>query len=60
MSRNSDKPLNSNRDPTLIQHEFLSPNELPTIGTLVAIDAEFVSMQQVCHAVKNYQPRLST
>ncbi|KJA18541.1 hypothetical protein HYPSUDRAFT_144864 [Hypholoma sublateritium FD-334 SS-4] len=41
-----DTSIAINRDPTLIKHEFLSPNELPTIGTLVAIDAEFVSMQQ--------------
>jgi hypothetical protein len=37
----------SNRDPNLIKHECLHPDELPHPGTLVAIDAEFVSMQQV-------------
>jgi hypothetical protein len=31
----------------LIKHECLRFEELPTPGTLVAIDAEFVSMQQV-------------
>lgn len=30
-----------------MKHECLHPDELPTLGTLVAIDAEFVSMQQV-------------
>lgn len=36
-----------NRDPRLIKHECLRQEELPKPGTLVAIDAEFVSMQQV-------------
>lgn len=36
----------SNRDKALMKHETLSPEEIPTPGTLVAIDAEFVSMQQ--------------
>lgn len=31
----------------LMKHEPLRPDELPKPGTLVAIDAEFVSMQQV-------------
>ncbi|OCH89095.1 PAB-dependent poly-A-specific ribonuclease subunit PAN2 [Obba rivulosa] len=35
-----------NRDPGLIKHELLSQDELPKPGTLVAIDAEFVQMQQ--------------
>ena len=39
--------LCSNRDPAHIKHEVLSPEELPTQRTFVAIDAEFVSMQQV-------------
>ena len=39
---------NRNRDESLIRHECLSFEELPRPGTLVAIDAEFVSMQQVC------------
>ena len=30
-----------------MKHETLGQDELPTPGTLVAIDAEFVSMQQV-------------
>ncbi|KAG6818206.1 hypothetical protein H0H87_000111 [Tephrocybe sp. NHM501043] len=35
-----------NRDPHFIKHEVLQPTELPCPGTFVAIDAEFVSMQQ--------------
>lgn len=35
-----------NRDKNIIQHECLRFEELPKPGTLVAIDAEFVSMQQ--------------
>lgn len=35
-----------NRNPKLIKHTVLSTGELPRAGTLVAIDAEFVSMQQ--------------
>ena len=35
-----------NRDPRLIKHEPLRFEELPKPGTLIAIDAEFVSMQQ--------------
>jgi hypothetical protein len=31
-----------------MKHESLRFQEMPTPGTLVAIDAEFVSMQQVC------------
>ena len=38
--------LHRNRDKSLIKHECLRFEELPTPGTLVAIDAEFVSMQQ--------------
>ncbi|KAF9001875.1 ubiquitin carboxyl-terminal hydrolase-domain-containing protein [Cyathus striatus] len=34
------------RDPTLVRHQTLGADEIPTPGTLVAIDAEFVSMQQ--------------
>ena len=36
-----------NRDKSLIKHECLRFEESPKPGTLVAIDAEFVSMQQV-------------
>ena len=36
----------SNRDRRMIKHEPLRFDELPTPATLVAIDAEFVSMQQ--------------
>lgn len=39
--------LRNNRDPSAIKHEPLDSDELPTLGMLVAIDAEFVSMQQV-------------
>ena len=39
----------SHRDKTVIKHELLGLDELPKPGTVVAIDAEFVSMQQVCH-----------
>lgn len=35
-----------NRDSRLIKHEPLRFEELPKPGTLIAIDAEFVSMQQ--------------
>ncbi|KAF8078063.1 ubiquitin carboxyl-terminal hydrolase-domain-containing protein [Lyophyllum atratum] len=41
-----DTSIALNRDPRFIKHEFLRPEELPRPGTLVAIDAEFVSMQQ--------------
>ncbi|KAF8201644.1 ubiquitin carboxyl-terminal hydrolase-domain-containing protein [Pholiota molesta] len=41
-----DTSIAMNRNPALIKHEFLHPDELPKPGTLVAIDAEFVSMQQ--------------
>ncbi|THG96777.1 hypothetical protein EW026_g5119 [Hermanssonia centrifuga] len=41
-----DTNISSNRDKNIMKHERLKPEELPTLGTLVAIDAEFVSMQQ--------------
>lgn len=41
-----DTSISRNRDPSFIKHECLQPEELPHPGTLVAIDAEFVSMQQ--------------
>jgi PAB-dependent poly(A)-specific ribonuclease subunit 2 len=36
-----------NRDRKLMKHEPLSVIELPRPGTVIAIDAEFVQMQQV-------------
>ncbi|KAK0185791.1 ubiquitin carboxyl-terminal hydrolase-domain-containing protein [Armillaria mellea] len=41
-----DTSISINRDSNLIKHECLRYEELPRPGTLVAIDAEFVSMQQ--------------
>lgn len=43
---NRETSISLNRDPNLIKHEFLRPEELPKPGTLVAIDAEFVLMEQ--------------
>lgn len=37
-----------NRRASLIKHAVLDPEELPTKGTLISIDAEFVALQQVC------------
>ncbi|KAG8217260.1 PAB-dependent poly(A)-specific ribonuclease subunit PAN2 [Butyriboletus roseoflavus] len=41
-----DTSISVNRDKSLIKHECLRFQELPKPGTLVSIDAEFVSMQQ--------------
>ncbi|KAH8833946.1 ubiquitin carboxyl-terminal hydrolase-domain-containing protein [Flagelloscypha sp. PMI_526] len=41
-----DTSISVNRDQALIKHTVLSTEELPKPGTIVAIDAEFVSMQQ--------------
>ncbi|KAF5324935.1 hypothetical protein D9611_004584 [Ephemerocybe angulata] len=41
-----DTSISQNRDHDAIRHELLHKDELPNPGTLVAIDAEFVSMQQ--------------
>jgi hypothetical protein len=43
------QPPYRNRNPALIKHDLLHPDELPIPGkgTLVSIDAEFVLMQQV-------------
>ncbi len=35
-----------NRDPALVKHKVFDPQDLPRRGTLVSIDAEFVSLQQ--------------
>lgn len=35
-----------NRRNHLIKHKVLTPDELPQPGTLIAIDAEFVALQQ--------------
>ena len=39
--------LYSKRDNANMKHELLSADELPRPGTMVSIDAEFVSMQDV-------------
>ncbi|KAJ7702241.1 ubiquitin carboxyl-terminal hydrolase-domain-containing protein [Mycena rosella] len=41
-----DTSISLNRNQSMIKHECLSVEELPKPGMLVAIDAEFVSMQQ--------------
>ncbi|KAH7889997.1 PAB-dependent poly-A-specific ribonuclease subunit PAN2 [Phlebopus sp. FC_14] len=41
-----DTSISVNRDKSLIKHECLRFEELPKPGTLVSVDAEFVSMQQ--------------
>ncbi len=38
--------ISHNRDPKRIRHSLLSEDELPGPGTLVAIDAEFVALNQ--------------
>ncbi|SCV74095.1 BQ2448_6527 [Microbotryum intermedium] len=40
-----DITVSKNRDPKLIKHQPLKANELPRPGTLISIDAEFVSLQ---------------
>ena len=42
-----DRSISRKRDPRRIQHTPLQKEELPTAGTLISIDAEFVSLQQV-------------
>lgn len=39
-----DLNLSLNRDPDCIRHRVLEPGELPTPGTLISLDAEFVLM----------------
>ncbi|KAN0062546.1 poly(A)-specific ribonuclease [Thecaphora frezii] len=41
-----DYNISWNRDPSKIRHTVLSQDELPKPGTLVAIDAEFVALNQ--------------
>ncbi|KAH8102953.1 PAB-dependent poly-A-specific ribonuclease subunit PAN2 [Cristinia sonorae] len=41
-----DTNISRTRDPNLVKHELLRYDELPKPGAFVAIDAEFVSMQQ--------------
>ncbi|GAA5925112.1 hypothetical protein JCM1841_005790 [Sporobolomyces salmonicolor] len=41
-----DITISKNRDRSLIKHQPFRPEELPRRGTLVSIDAEFVSLQQ--------------
>jgi len=43
---NRDSNISLNRDISRVKHDLLHPSELPRAGMLVAIDAEFVSMQQ--------------
>ena len=47
MCDHAHRPFYRNRDKNLIKHECLRFDELPRPGTLVAIDAEFVVMQEV-------------
>ncbi|TIB23248.1 hypothetical protein E3P77_01775 [Wallemia ichthyophaga] len=42
----NDLSISWNRDPELLKHEVLRKSELPKPGSLVAIDAEFVSMNR--------------
>ncbi|KAF9453246.1 hypothetical protein P691DRAFT_801586 [Macrolepiota fuliginosa MF-IS2] len=41
-----DTSIALHRDESLVKHDTLRPDEPPTPGTVVAIDAEFVKMQQ--------------
>ncbi|KAK0555464.1 poly(A)-specific ribonuclease [Tilletia horrida] len=41
-----DLSISRRRDPEMIRHRILKPEELPTPGTLVSIDAEFVALNQ--------------
>ena len=43
---NASRSHGRNRDPSLIKHGPLGPDELPKPGTVVSIDAEFVMMQR--------------
>ena len=39
--------ISRNRKKDRIKHELLARDELPSAGTHIAIDAEFVALQQV-------------
>jgi PAB-dependent poly(A)-specific ribonuclease subunit 2 len=41
-----DSTIARRRDPSRLAHTPLAPDEIPRKGTLIAIDAEFVSLQQ--------------
>lgn len=41
-----DHSMSWHRRASSIEHQLLTPNELPKPGTLISIDAEFVSLQQ--------------
>lgn len=48
MSLPRTSPLTSrNRRKNIIKHKVLESDELPSPGTVIAIDAEFVVLQQV-------------
>lgn len=41
-----DMSISAHRDPELIRHSVLTPDEIPSKGDLVAIDSEFVALNQ--------------
>ena len=42
----SDLSISHHRDESAVRHAVLKPDELPKPGTMISIDAEFVSLQQ--------------